>query len=97
MATTKPDFSDLKAVFINCSIKKDKNQSHTQRLINRAAAIMKREGVSVEHIYALDQQIAFGMIEDGREEGLEDDWPPLQQKNHGSGHIGNWYTNLARY
>ena len=38
MATTQ--FGDLQALFINCSIKKDKAQSHTQRLIDRAAGVM---------------------------------------------------------
>ena len=74
------DFSDLKALFINCSIKKDKSQSHTQHLIDKAAAIMEHEGVSVEQVYPLEHTIAFGMIEDGRKEGLADDWPEIQKK-----------------
>jgi len=73
-------FDDLTALFINCSIKKDKTGSHTQRLINRAAGIMEHEGVTVEHLYALDHQIAFGMIKDGAEEGQKDDWPEIQKK-----------------
>lgn len=77
---TATQYNDLKAVFINCSIKKDKSQSHTQYLVNKAAGIMEAEGVSVEHIYALDHTIAFGMIKDGADEGLEDEWPILQQK-----------------
>jgi multimeric flavodoxin WrbA len=76
----KPDFSDLKALFINCSIKKDKAQSHTQRLMNRVAGIMEHEGVKVEQVYALDYVIAFGMIEDGHDEGMVDDWPKIQKK-----------------
>ena len=74
------EFSDLKALFINCSIKKDKKGSHTQHLIDRSARIMEHEGVQVEQIYALDHTIAFGMIEDGREEGQPDDWPLIQKK-----------------
>ncbi|HUA12980.1 MAG TPA: flavodoxin family protein [Candidatus Sulfotelmatobacter sp.] len=76
----KSNFSDLKALFINCSIKKDKSKSHTQLLINKAAAIMEKEGVQVEQVYALENKIAFGMIEDGKSEGLEDDWPKIQKK-----------------
>jgi len=43
---------------------------------------MKKEGVSVEHIYALDYDIAFGMIKDGEVEKpkQKDDWPELQRK-----------------
>ena len=74
------NFSDLKALFLNCSIKKDKSGSHTQRLMNRAAGIMRDQGVQVEQIYALDHDIAFGMIKDGKEEGQKDDWPEIQKK-----------------
>ncbi|HSX27191.1 MAG TPA: flavodoxin family protein [Patescibacteria group bacterium] len=73
-------FNDLKALFINCSIKKDKTQSHTQRLMNRVAGVMKQEGAKVEQIYALDHKIAFGMVKDGAENGQPDDWPTIQQK-----------------
>ncbi|MDQ2972865.1 MAG: flavodoxin family protein [bacterium] len=76
----EPNFSDLKALFINCSIKYDKNNSHTQRLINRSAGIMEAQGVTVEHIYLLDNDVAFGMIKDGAEFGKKDDWPKIQKK-----------------
>lgn len=75
------EFNDLKAVFINCSIKKDKTNSHTQRLINRAAGVMEKEGVSVDHIYALDHSIAFGMVKDGKDNGYDnDEWPQLHKR-----------------
>lgn len=79
MADTKT-FGDLKALYINCSIKSKKEESHTQRLMDRSMGIMRAEGVQVEEIYALDHQIAFGMIKDGKEEGLADDWPAIQKK-----------------
>lgn len=72
-------FSGLKALFINCSIKQDKNKSHTQLLINKAAKIMEIEGVSVKHIFALEHDIAFGMVKDGTETGQKDDWSNIQQ------------------
>jgi len=74
------DFKGLKAVFINCSIKKNKTGSHTQKLINRSAGILESEGVIVDHIYALDHQIAFGMVMDGTESGQKDDWPALHKR-----------------
>lgn len=81
MEENSKNFNGLSAVFINCSIKKDKTNSHTQRLINRVIGIMKAEGVEVDDIYALDHTIAFGMVKDGREEGWErDDWPELQRR-----------------
>ncbi|MDQ3094339.1 MAG: flavodoxin family protein, partial [bacterium] len=74
-------FTDLHALFINCSIKKDKTGSHTQRLMNRVAGVMEQEGANVEHIYALDHTIAFGMVKDGAENGqAKDDWPSIQSK-----------------
>jgi multimeric flavodoxin WrbA len=75
----QPDFSDLKAVFLNCSIKKDKSKSHTQLLINKAAGIMEAQGVGVEHLYMLDHDVAVGMIKDGKEDGQTDEWPQIQQ------------------
>jgi len=74
------NFVGLKALFINCSIKSDSKCSHTQRLMNRAAGIMEKEGVEVTQVYALDNDIAFGMIKDGKEEGQKDDWPKIQQQ-----------------
>ena len=72
--------SNLRALFINCSIKKDKTGSHTQLLMDKVANIMNTQGVTIEHVYALDHQIAFGMIKDGNDEGQADDWPKIQQK-----------------
>ena len=71
-------FSSLKAVFINCSLKQDVSESHTQNLLNKVLAIMESEGVAVTSLYAQDYAIAFGMLKDGKEAGLKDDWPQIQ-------------------
>ena len=73
-------FAGQRALFINCSIKHDKTESHTQLLLDKAAAVMTAEGVTVEQVYALDHTIAFGMIKDGADEGLPDEWPAIQAK-----------------
>ncbi len=73
-------FSGLRALFINCSIKYNKEDSHTQKLMNRSSGIMKSQGLEVEHVYALDYDIAFGMIKDGTVFGKKDDWPKIQKK-----------------
>ncbi len=73
-------FDDLRALFINCSIKKDKTKSHTQLLMDKAVHIMEAEGVKVEQVYALDHIIAFGMIKDGAEENQKDEWPAIQKQ-----------------
>lgn len=72
--------STLKAVFLNCSIKKTGSNSHTQLLLDKVASVMKKEGVDVASVYVLDHQIAFGMIKDGNEEGQPDEWPQIQEK-----------------
>jgi multimeric flavodoxin WrbA len=76
-----PDFSDLKAVLVNCSLVRDPQQSHTRRLLSRVAGIMDAEGVDVEVIHALQHRIEFGMVKDATEYGAErDDWPALHAK-----------------
>jgi len=73
-------FDNVTALFINCSIKARKEGSHTQHLIDKVTAIMKQQGATVDEIYPLEHTVAFGMIKDGKEEGLADDWPELQQR-----------------
>ena len=78
---TDPDFSDLSAFFLNCSLKRDATESHTMRLMRRAAGIMADEGVAVDIEHALDHRIPFGMQMDMTEHGESvDDWPALQEK-----------------
>ena len=78
------DFGGLRALFINCSIKHDPSQSHTRRLINRAAGVMRDRGVDVEIVYALLRTIAFGMEKDQTVNGLADDWPQIHAKIMGA-------------
>ena len=47
-ASSQWDFSDLKALFLNCTLKRSPEQSHTQGLIDIATAIMQKNGVSAE-------------------------------------------------
>jgi multimeric flavodoxin WrbA len=74
------DYSNLKALFINCSLKKDNADSHTLKLMNRASGIMKEQGVSVETLHALNHDIPFGMEKDMSGADTKDDWPAIQQK-----------------
>lgn len=76
---TSNDFKSLSALFINCSIKYDVTQSHTQRLLNRSAGIMASQGVNVKMIHALEYDIAFGMEKDLTSHGKKDDWPKIQK------------------
>jgi multimeric flavodoxin WrbA len=75
------DFSGLKALFINCTLKKSPERSHTQGLMDIAAAIMEKNGVAVETIRAVDHDIAIGVWPDMTEHGADrDDWPALYEK-----------------
>ncbi|AKA36035.1 flavodoxin family protein [Flagellimonas lutaonensis] len=74
----KPDFRDLSAVYVNCTLKKSPRKSHTQGLMDVSMGIMEKEGVSVKHIRAVDHDIAFGVYPDMTEHGIEkDEWPML--------------------
>ncbi|MBA3298845.1 MAG: flavodoxin family protein [Thermoleophilaceae bacterium] len=75
------DFSDLRAVYVNCTLKRSPEQSHTQGLADGSIGIMERNGVSVEVIRAIDHDIATGVQPDMNEHGWEqDDWPAIYEK-----------------
>ncbi|MEX2468078.1 MAG: flavodoxin family protein [Gemmatimonadota bacterium] len=75
------DFTDLKALFINCTLKPSPQLSHTSGLIDNARAIMEKQGVSVDVIRAVDHDIAYGVYPDMTEHGWDEDaWPEIQEK-----------------
>ncbi len=75
------DFSDLRALVLNCTLKKSPELSHTQGLIDISIAIMEKNGVSVECLRPVDYEIANGVWPDMTEHGWEkDDWPKISEK-----------------
>lgn len=56
-ADSRWDFSDLSAVYLNCTLKRSPTQSHTRGLAERSMAIMRRVGVSVQGIRAVDHEV----------------------------------------
>jgi multimeric flavodoxin WrbA len=75
------DFTDLRAVFVNCTLKRSPEPSHTQGLADLSAAIMERNGVAVESIRAVDHEIATGVYPDMTAHGwARDDWPALFER-----------------
>src|SRR3954447_20838448 len=75
------DFSDLRAVFINCTLKRSPEQSHTQGLADISIEIMRRQDVTVDVVRAIDHDIATGVWPDMTEHGWErDEWPALFEK-----------------
>ncbi|MDQ3710156.1 MAG: flavodoxin family protein [Actinomycetota bacterium] len=72
------DFSDLRAVYINCTLTKSPRRSHTQTLADRSIAVMRANGVTIESIRAVDHDIAPGVWPDMTEHGFHvDEWPTL--------------------
>ncbi len=57
--------ADLKALFLNCSLKPSPRVSNTQALIDKTAALFPALGVEAESIRVLDYKVAFG-VGDGR-------------------------------
>jgi multimeric flavodoxin WrbA len=72
------DLSALRAVYINCTLKRSPEVSNTQGLADQSIAIMERNGVDVQVIRAVDYQIATGVYSDMTEHGWDrDDWPAI--------------------
>lgn len=75
------DFSGLKALYFNCTLKKSPEPSHTERLIKVSQTIMDKQGVKTEIIRPIDHDIATGVYPDMREHGWKtDEWPELYKK-----------------
>ena len=80
-ATSRWDFSDLSALFLNCTLKRSPERSHTEGLIRMSAAILREVGVAVEVIRPVDHVLAFGVQPDMTAHGwARDDWPALLDK-----------------
>jgi multimeric flavodoxin WrbA len=79
--TSRWDFSDLRALFLNCTLKRSPELSHTQGLLDISRAIMERNEVAVEVLRPVDHEIANGVWPDMTEHGWPgDDWPALYDK-----------------
>jgi len=79
------EYSNLKALFINCTLKKSPEKSHTDGLVNISRAIMEKQGVTVEEIRAVDYEIPPGVYPDMTEHGWDkDEWPELYKKVMGA-------------
>ncbi|MEX2568256.1 MAG: flavodoxin family protein [Cyclobacteriaceae bacterium] len=77
----KPDFSNLSAVYVNCTLKKSPTPSHTRTLMDVSIKIMESEGVDVEVIRLADHEIPVGVQPDMTKGGAAiDDWPKLYKK-----------------
>ncbi|MDE2772381.1 MAG: NAD(P)H-dependent oxidoreductase [Gemmatimonadota bacterium] len=72
------DFSGLRAVFLNCTLKRSPELSHTEGLIDISKTIMEANHVHVDVLRPVDHRIAFGVWGDMTGHGWEaDDWPAI--------------------
>lgn len=75
------DFSGLKAMFIHCTLKKSPEKSNTEGLARISIELMKKQGVKVSEIRAIDHDIATGIYPDMKEHGWEsDEWPDIYKQ-----------------
>jgi len=75
------DFSDLTATYINCTLKRSPELSHTQGLVDRSSEIMRAHGVDVQVLRAIDHDIATGVYLDMTEHGwASDEWPRIHER-----------------
>jgi len=79
--SSKWDFSELNALFLNCTLKRSPELSHTQGLIDISKSIMEKNGVKVEVVRPVDYDIAYGVYPDMTKLGWDkDDWGELDKK-----------------
>lgn len=79
--TSRWDFTDLRALFLNCTLKRTPQLSHTEGLIDISREIMERNGVSIEVLRPVDYDIAYGVYPDMKEHGWDSDhWPEIYEK-----------------
>lgn len=78
---TTTNFSNLKAIFFNGTLKKSPEVSNTDGLLNLSADLMRSNGVDVEVVRTIDYEIASGVQPNMTEHGWDkDDWPDLFER-----------------
>jgi multimeric flavodoxin WrbA len=76
-----PDFTGLRAMFVNCTLKRSPEPSHTDGLVDASASLMRKHGVDVEVVRAVDRDIATGVYVDMTEHGwASDEWPAIHER-----------------
>ena len=75
------DFSDLRVMVLNCTLKRTPEPSNTDALMDNATAIMAEHGVVVDRVRPVDYVVVAGVQPDMTEHGAQrDDWPGLQER-----------------
>lgn len=75
------DYSNLSALYINCTLTKSPAESHTGKLLEISRKLMEKQGVKTKVIRAIDHDIATGIYPDMREKGWStDEWPEIYKQ-----------------
>ncbi len=75
------DFSGLSAIFLNCTLKRSPELSHTEGLIQISKQIMEKNSIATELLRPVDYEIAYGVQPDMKEHGWKQDaWPEILEK-----------------
>lgn len=81
MADNETDFSGLRAMFFNGTLKKSPEVSNTEGLLELSMALMRKHGVETELIRTIDHDIASGVYPDMRQQGWDsDEWPDIYER-----------------
>ena len=67
----------MKALFLNCTLKKSPSTSNTDALINKAVKLYKKLGITSEVVRVVDYNIKFGISSN---EGKGDEWLKILNK-----------------
>jgi multimeric flavodoxin WrbA len=74
-------YDNLRALYVNCTLKRSPERSHTEGLVDRSRRIMQEQGVRVDVVRAVDHDIATGVWPDMTEHGWpRDEWPELYER-----------------
>lgn len=68
---------DLKAVFLNCTLKPSPEDSNTEALARVVAEALEADGIATEFVRVVDHDVRPGVTSD---EGDGDAWPAIRQK-----------------
>ena len=91
------DFSDLRALYVNCTLRPSPELSHTQGLVDVSVAIMEANGVAVDQFGAIDYDLAPGVYPDMCEHGAaSDEWPENDFTNRNTTFMTWNLLHLAR-
>ena len=78
MVENEPDFTGLKAIYFNGTLKRSPEVSNTEGLLVLSQNLMQKHGVETELIRTIDHDIATGVYPDMRDQGWETDaWPDI--------------------